>query len=332
MPTPSCGCCVTTCAASPSAAREEALARIGVVAVVPSTDLALLPDAVGSAGTQDLVVDPEPVPSMSEPTTAHGRLVAVHGPGGAPGRTTLAIGLATEHARRGEPSVLVDADPYGGVVAQHLGVLDEVSGLLAAARLVNSGGLDAASFARCRRRVADRCEVLTGLPRPDRWVEVRAGVLDAVLDRAADVGDVVVDTGFSLEDVDPSGGRRCGPVAQSAHPDAVTVADLVVVVGSADPVGLARLARTLVELRDVTPPRSSSSSTGCATPWAGAAATSSGWSRATCAPPGCTSCPRTAPSPTVRWWRAVHPSSWVTPRWRVPSGGPRRRLRRKRGA
>ncbi len=228
------------------------LDRIGVVSSLAAGDLAALPDAARSAASRELVIDPDPLP---EPTAAGaaraGRVVAVHGPGGAPGRTTLAIALATEHARRGEPSVLVDADPYGGVVAQHLGVLDEVSGLLAAARLVNAGGLDAASFARCRRRVADRCEVLTGLPRPDRWVEVRAGVLEEVLDRAADVGDVVVDTGFSLEDVDPAGGAP-GRSRNQLTLDAVAVADLLVVVGSAEPVGLARLARTLVELRDVT--------------------------------------------------------------------------------
>ncbi len=229
---------------------EEHLARLGVVAVVPSTDLALLPDAVASAGTRELVVDPDP---FLEPSagiaTAPGRLVAVHGPAGAPGRTTLAIGLAAQHAHRGSASVLIDADPHGGAVAQHLGVLDEVSGLLAAARLVNSGSLYADSFARCRRVVADRFEVVTGLPRPDRWVEARPGVLDAVLERAAEVGDVVVDTGFSLED-DADLGR---PLSRNQLTlDAVAAADHVVVVGSAEPTGLARLARTLVSLRDCT--------------------------------------------------------------------------------
>jgi MinD-like ATPase involved in chromosome partitioning or flagellar assembly len=228
-----------------------ALERIGVVRSLALADLAALPDAVRAAGARDLVIDPDPLPEPSDERGVHpGRLVAVHGPGGAPGRTTLAIGLAAEHARRGEPSILVDADPYGGVVAQHLGVLDEVSGLLAAARLVNSGGLDATSFARCRRRVAHRCEVLTGLPRPDRWVEVRPGALEMVLDRAAEVADVVVDTGFSLEDADSASGDP-GRSRNQLTLDAVARADLVVVVGSAEPVGLARLARTLVELRDV---------------------------------------------------------------------------------
>ncbi|MCW2848689.1 MAG: hypothetical protein JWR90_2663 [Marmoricola sp.] len=229
---------------------QDALTRIGVVAAVAEPDLALLPDVVGSAGTRELVVDPEPErePSFDRAGT-RGRVVAVHGPAGAPGRTTLAIGLAAEHAHRGHGTVLVDADPHGGAVAQHLGVLDEVSGLLAAARLVNAGSLDAAAFARCRRQVSERFEVLTGLPRPDRWVEARPGVLDAVLERAAEVGDVIVDTGFSLED-DADLGR---PVSRNQLTlDALATADHVVAVGTAEPTGLARLARTLVELREHT--------------------------------------------------------------------------------
>jgi MinD-like ATPase involved in chromosome partitioning or flagellar assembly len=227
---------------------QDGLTRIGVVAVLPEADLTELPDMVSSAGTRELVVDPEPVTeSRLGATGPPGRVIAVHGPAGAPGRTTIAIGLAAEHAHRGHPTVLIDADPHGGAVAQHLGVLDEVSGLLAAARLVNAGSLDAAAFARCRRSVADCLEVLTGLPRPDRWVEARPGVLDAVLDRASEVGDVVVDTGFSLED-EAELGRHIS--RNQLTLDAVAAADHVVVVGTAEPTGLARLARTLVELRD----------------------------------------------------------------------------------
>jgi MinD-like ATPase involved in chromosome partitioning or flagellar assembly len=226
-----------------------ALTRIGIVDVVPGNDLSLLPEAVAAAGTRDLVADPDPVGGPAPESSGPGRVIAVHGPAGAPGRTTLAIGLAAEHAHRGESALLVDADPHGGAVAQHLGVLDEVSGLLAAARLVNAGSLDAVAFARCRRVVGAGFEVLTGLPRPDRWVEARPGVLDAVLERARDVGDVVVDTGFSLED-EAALGRSIS--RNQLTLDAVAAADHVVVIGSAEPTGLARLARTLVELRDVT--------------------------------------------------------------------------------
>jgi MinD-like ATPase involved in chromosome partitioning or flagellar assembly len=224
------------------------LERCGVLGTVPTNALDRLPHDVRTAGTRELVVDPAPL--LEPPTdvaSRRGRVVAVHGPAGAPGRTTLAIGLAAVHADSGRTAVLVDADPYGGAVAQHLGVLDEVSGLLAAARLVNTGSLDSAGFARCRRVVAANLEVLTGLPRPDRWLEARPGVLDAVLERAAEVGDVVVDTGFSLED-DADLGRRFS--RNQLTLDALAAADALVVVGSAEPTGLARLARTLVEVRD----------------------------------------------------------------------------------
>jgi MinD-like ATPase involved in chromosome partitioning or flagellar assembly len=226
------------------------LTRIGVAGAVAEDELDQLTEVVGAAGTRELVAELGPGPGASlDRTRSRGRVIAVHGPAGAPGRTTLAIGLAAEHAHRGEPTVLVDADPHGGAVAQHLGVLDEVSGLLAAARLVNAGSLDADAFARCRRIVVDGFEVLTGLPRPDRWVEARPGVLDAVLDRAREVGEVVVDTGFSLED-DADLDRFVS--RNQLTLDAMAAATHVVIVGSAEPTGLARLARTLVELRDAT--------------------------------------------------------------------------------
>ncbi|MBO0845545.1 MAG: hypothetical protein J2P22_09035, partial [Nocardioides sp.] len=172
------------------------------------------------------------------------------GPAGAPGRTTLATSLAASLARRGADTTVVDADPYGGSVAQHLGVLDEVSGLLSAARLTSEGALEA-GFASCRRALGDHLTVVTGLPRADRWLEVRAGVVEHLLDVAATHGHVVVDTGFSLED-EPSGDFMARPGRNHLTLGALDVADEVLVVGTPDPVGLSRLARGLVELRDRT--------------------------------------------------------------------------------
>ncbi len=228
----------------------ERLRQIGVTAVIAPEDLGALGPTVRSAGLPAVVdvaeLEESPPPA---PRGATGRVVAVHGAAGAPGRTTVAIGLAAERARLAGRCVLIDADPHGGAVAQHLGVLDEVSGLLAAARLVNAGALDDAALLRCRRQVVDGLELLTGLPRPDRWVEVRSGVLDEVLTCSVTTGDVVVDTGFSLED-DADLDR--GVSRNQLTLDAVAAADEVVVVGSAEPTGLARLARTLVDLRDAT--------------------------------------------------------------------------------
>jgi hypothetical protein len=47
-----------------------------------------------------------------------GSVIAVWGPTGAPGRTTLAVTLADELARLAASTLLIDADVYGGVIAR----------------------------------------------------------------------------------------------------------------------------------------------------------------------------------------------------------------------
>jgi MinD-like ATPase involved in chromosome partitioning or flagellar assembly len=182
-----------------------------------------------------------------------GRVVAVWGPTGAPGRTTLAVGIAAELAARGSDTLLVDADSYGGAVAQHLGVLDEVSGLLSAVRLAGSGRLDTGRLAEVARTVSPGLRVLTGLPRADRWVEVRAPAFDTVLETARRLcAHVVLDLGFGLEQ-DTLAAASGAPHRNQMTLAGLDVADEVVAVGSADPVGLTRLARGLLELREEVP-------------------------------------------------------------------------------
>jgi MinD-like ATPase involved in chromosome partitioning or flagellar assembly len=253
---------VVAVAADDGSARDR-LARLGVDGVV-GPDLAGVDDALRDAAGRPAVgsavpaAPPDPLSSGPDATDreAVGRVVVVWGPAGAPGRTTLAVGLAAELAHRDRSVLLVDADPYGGAVAQHLGVLDGASGLLAAARAANAGELDAtrlASLARGLGSGASPLRVLTGLPRPDRWLEVRSATFDDVLDAATALADwVVVDVGFSLEG-DQDDPFATGPQRNLMTTAALARADEVVVVGAADPVGLSRLARGLVELHDLLP-------------------------------------------------------------------------------
>ena len=245
----------------------ERLRRLGIDHLLASTELDSLAGTVADAGSHarsDAGPDagPEtgrrggspPGPTTEEPGSASGRLVAVWGPTGAPGRTTVAVGLASEIAVAGQETLLVDADGYGGAVAQHLGVLDEVSGLLAAARAANAGRLDGDRIAAIARQVDDRLRVLTGLPRPDRWSEVRPAAFDRILDRAAELASyTVLDLGFSLEGEPPDPFGPAAPQRNLMTLAGLERADEVVVVGAADPVGLARLARGIVELREVLP-------------------------------------------------------------------------------
>ena len=180
-------------------------------------------------------------------------MVAVWGPHGAPGRTTVAIGLAAEAAANGVATTVVDADPHGGAVGQHLAVLDEASGLLAAVRLANAGQLEATRLVTVARQLDDRLRLVTGLPRPDRWTEVRPQTLTTVLDVAATVTPlVVVDAGFGL-DTRAAEGRPVTPSRDRLSMAVLEHADDLVVVASSDPVGLTRLARALLDLRGVRP-------------------------------------------------------------------------------
>jgi Flp pilus assembly CpaE family ATPase len=185
-----------------------------------------------------------------------GRVVAVWGPTGAPGRTTIAVTLATELAGLGILTVLVDADTYGGSVAQALSFLDEAPGLAAATRAADQGSLDVPALARLAPRATAGLRVLTGIPKAERWPEIRPAALERVLAVCRSLGQVVVvDCGFSLEDDEELSYDTMAPQRNAATLTTLSVADELVVVGGCDPVGLQRLVRALQELGTVPSPR-----------------------------------------------------------------------------
>jgi Flp pilus assembly CpaE family ATPase len=219
-----------------------ALADLGSTAAVPngSNGQALSAESTGW-------IDP-----MVEPGT--GRLVAVWGPTGAPGRTTVAVGIAGELALAGVPTLLADADTYGGSVAQVLGFLDEAPGLAAAARLANLGQLDLAALARVAPTAAPHLRVLTGISRAERWTELRPAALEAVWSLARSLAAfTVVDCGFSLEQDEELSFDTAAPRRNGATLATLLAADTVIAVGAADPVGLQRLVRALGDLSEAVP-------------------------------------------------------------------------------
>ena len=117
-----------------------------------------------------------------------------------------------------------------------------------AARLAASGSLTQ-RYAEVPRRLSDLLHVVTGLPRPDRWREVRPGTLEELVACASRGSQVVLDTGFDLE-ADPYADPGVRPERNGLTHEALAVADEVVLVGAADPVGLARLARAIRDLGD----------------------------------------------------------------------------------
>ena len=183
-------------------------------------------------------------PEMS-PERSGAATIAVWGSSGAPGRSTIAASLAASFAHHGSDTVLVDADTYGGSIAQMLAMLDDVSGLMAACRAANQGRAD--EVPDHLLDVEPRLRLLSGIPRADMWPQVRPGALELVLQRLQTDADVLVaDCASILEPGD--GARGAGRNQVTRH--VLSSADAVLVVGRADPVGLSRLVRALHDLSD----------------------------------------------------------------------------------
>ncbi|PFG40648.1 MinD-like ATPase involved in chromosome partitioning or flagellar assembly [Georgenia soli] len=177
-----------------------------------------------------------------------GRLVVVWGPPGAPGRTTLAVTLAAELAALAGTVNLIDADTEAPSVTQVLGILDDASAVAAVARQALNGRLDPTVLRRLCPVVDGNIHVMTGLTRADRWRELPSAALEVVWDVArASAPWTVVDTGATL-DGDPDGSY--GPRRHEATASALAAADVVVVVGAGEPVGMRRLVMALGELAD----------------------------------------------------------------------------------
>ena len=251
------------------AVAESRLTALGVPAVLPadagaeaiSAAVVTAVAGLGTAAARRVVSDPHgAAPALGPPAAAgpaprgDGTVVAVWGPTGAPGRTTVAVGLADEAARLGVPTLLVDGDVYGGVVAQVLGLLDESPGLAAAARHAAAGTLDVTSLAGLAFAVGPSLRVLTGIARADRWPELRGSSVEVVLDVARRlVPFTVVDCGFCVEQDEEIAYDTMAPRRNGATIAALAAADVVVCVGGADPVAVQRLVRSLTELSDVLP-------------------------------------------------------------------------------
>jgi len=184
-----------------------------------------------------------------------GAVIAVWGPAGAPGRTTLAIAVASELAATGASVVLADVDTHGASIAPALGMLDEAPGFAAACRLAGNGALSIAELERIAQRYESpqgSFRVLTGIGRPSRWPELSAERVAAVIALCRTWVDfTVVDIGSSLENDEEISSDLFAPRRNAAAVTAVRDADRLLAVGAADPVGLSRFLRAYVDLEEV---------------------------------------------------------------------------------
>ena len=237
---------------APGATAEQVAAAAQAAATEPRSGAGLSDADLADATLADAALPddafPDRVLDEAGGASARGAIVVVWGPTGAPGRTTVATNVAVEAGREGADVVLIDADTYGGGVASALGVVDEAPGIAALARAALRGELTEALFARHAVGVASGVRLVSGMSRADRWSELPPEALDAVWEVARDgAGLVIVDVGFALERADVLGGRDRNGATLSA----LAAADVIVAVGSSEPLGIQRLVQGLSELATV---------------------------------------------------------------------------------
>ena len=178
---------------------------------------------------------------------APARVIGVWGPPGAPGCTSVAIGLADEFARAGTSTLLIDADPAGGAVAASLGMIDEVSGLAIAARRADQGSLDLDGLARAARTLRPRLRVLTGIDGPHRSSQLRPSATALLVRMSRLLAHTsIIDIGTtSIVDDGLRGALTRALIAEC---------DALVLVGSCDAVSMSRLIATIDEARELAVP------------------------------------------------------------------------------
>lgn len=194
---------------------------------------------------QSLAVPPRPAaPPRIEQPREPGPVVAVWGTGSAPGRSTIAAGLAHVLSGRCASVVLIDADTVTAAQAAMFGVLDDAPQLAALCRRAASGMLTPELLSHHLTTVSPRLHLVTGLSRASRWPEVRPALLSAILDAAAAFADVVI---VDIADrIDPDDEFADPHYDRHAATRAVLDrADHTLLVAQADPLGIQRLVRLL---------------------------------------------------------------------------------------
>lgn len=182
-----------------------------------------------------------PVAGASAPKRRGGQMVAVGGPPGALPEPVV-VGLAKATSERGESTAILDTNDVCPAMAQLLGLrpVPNLASAIARAR----AGTDPADDLQ----VAGRFHVLAGLADASQWSEVSArSVLPMVVGLAARFDRSFVTVGPLVESAGHHGDRFATTRAVLAE------ADVIVGVGTADPLGLARLTTWVAGTRAVAP-------------------------------------------------------------------------------
>ena len=186
---------------------------------------------------------------------ANASTIAIWGAAGSPGKSSLALSLASELASAGHRVFLLDADTSAPSLDLLLGLTDHPAGVAAACRLVSQGRFDLQQLERLSVPLTTgrgQVTLMTGLSDPERWPELSPDRVSLILQVAQSNFDfVLVDLASSLEVGLLLG---FGGVDRTEITRQVLVeADQVIMVCAADPVGVHRFLQAAATLRELQP-------------------------------------------------------------------------------
>ena len=159
------------------------------------------------------------------------------GTSGAPGRTTLAAGIATILARTA-PTLLVDADTANPTIAHLLGVPVQASGLSILARTASRGPLTPQDVQSAAVQRSEGLRVITGLVTAHRWREVSRPSIESI------IGALRLSARYSVVDIASTSLEKSsrGASRDDAALGVLERVDRLVIVARGDIVGINRLS------------------------------------------------------------------------------------------
>jgi len=189
-------------------------------------------------------------------------VLAVWGPAGSPGKSTIATNLASELSLAGERVLLIDLDTLAPSLALGLGLVDTPAGLSACLRLAEQNRLSLDEFNRLTISIAlgrNELRFMSGVSSPHRWPEVTEERFEKLLrDISGQVDHVVLDlaqaTSFKSNLIHPSTMNPFDFNRDSLLRSVLSKADKVVLVSGSDPIAAQRflLAREFLSELDST--------------------------------------------------------------------------------
>jgi energy-coupling factor transporter ATP-binding protein EcfA2 len=230
------------CAGLPVVSHAQALAAAAGIGTVIRGPEDLSRWLASLAGVDDVAV----------PASA-GQIIAVWGPAGSPGRSTLALCLAATLGRRDQRVMVVDGDSYAPSLAPMLGLHETQSGVQSLSRHARLETVEAKALEACAVHYplgGKSLSVVTGLNSPAHYVDCGSLAWSLALTTLRAAGHtLVVDLAAPLLKL--PGEVIGGPMRNALTLATLDVADRVLAVANPTPLSILRLSRDWPRLSEL---------------------------------------------------------------------------------